>query len=339
MNDIEKAMAKLKGQGANGSEPSQKSLKNNDSPDASDSARVKWTDVDIDIGAIDSDCASDVLTSGSSYSVSTRPVSNDANFTPWSKDTQNHLHDTFKLSRTHVLPLVALGKVGYITPETPKCKLTEEYRRVKRPLLKRLACSNDNGETARNVIAVTSAMSGEGKTFSAINLAMSLAREKDRTVLLIDADVVRHTAGMLFGVSSDELGLLDLLDNDAIKPSDVIMKTNVQRLNFLPAGRKHSHASELLSSDSMSRLIADLSSRYDERIIVLDCPPIMQTNEAAILVDHAGQIVFVVAEEQTSQGLVIQALQLIGNEKKVGILLNKSTTRLGHYDHYSYAYS
>ena len=339
MNDIERAMAQLKGHGADDHEPGRPCQENSDGPNIVNSAPADLSDVDIDIGAIETDCAPDMLKSGDSQCVPIKTVSNDPNYSARSKDTHNHTHNAFRSSRTHELPLATLGKAGYITPETPKSKITEEYRRIKRPLLKRLACSTDNGEAANNVIAVTSAMSSEGKTFSAINLAMSLAREKDRTVLLIDADVMKHTAGVLFGVSSKEPGLLDLLDNDAIVPSDVILKTNVERLNFLPAGREHSHASELLSSDKMSRLIADLSSRYDERIIVLDCPPIMHTNEAAILVDHAGQIVFVVAEEQTSQGLVIQALQLVDNEKKVGILLNKSTTRLGHYDHYNYAYS
>jgi len=247
--------------------------------------------------------------------------------------------NVLKHSKLHELPLASLNKLGLITPNTPKNQITEEYRRIKRPLLKRLARTSDDNSSHTNVLAVTSAMSGEGKTYSAINLAMSLAREKDRTVLLIDSDVVRHTAGDLFGVSSNEPGLLDLLDNDTIEPSDVILKTNVERLHFLPAGRKKSLASELLSSDSMMRLVDDLSNRYHERIIVMDCPPIMQTTEAAILVDHAGQIVFVVAEEQTSQGVVMQALKLIDNEKKVGILLNKSTTHLGHYDYYNYSYS
>jgi len=244
-----------------------------------------------------------------------------------------------KYSKLHELPLASLGKLGFITPSTPKNQITEEYRRIKRPLLKRLGRSNDDSEGLNNVLAVTSAMSGEGKTYSAINLAMSLAREKDRTVLLIDSDVVRHTAGELFRVPSNSPGLLDLLDDDTVEPSDVILRTNVERLSFLPAGRKNALASELLSSDTMMKLIADLSNRYPERIIVMDCPPIMQTTEAAILVDHAGQIVFVVSEEQTRQGVVVQALRLIDNEKKVGVLLNKSTTRFGHYDYYNYSYS
>lgn len=341
MNDIERAMAQLKGQAAYGPGPNQKSLHTNSEPDVADSALADLPDADLDIGAIEADCEPVELKPGGTFFVSAEPVTSDSYDAPKPKPKQIQLHsgNKFGLSRTHDLPLAALGKAGFITPSTPKSKITEEYRRIKRPLLKRLAHSSDNGEASRNVIAVTSAMSGEGKTFSAINLAMSLAREKDRTVLLIDADVLKRTAGELFGVSSNDSGLLDLLDNDAVELSDVILKTNVERLHFLSAGRKHAHASELLSSDKMSRLIADVSSRFEDRIIIVDCPPIMQTNEAAILVDHAGQIVFVVAEEQTSQGMVIQALQLIGNEKKVGILLNKSTTRLGHYDHYSYAYS
>lgn len=333
MNDIEKAIAGLKN--LSGGSISY-------SADISESGQSKQPseylpETDIDLWSIDSDFSSEKPALNRTVNFATErkaqiPVIKAQN------DQQNGPED-IKPSKIHELPLAALSAAGYITPNTPKSKITEEYRRIKRPLLKRLAASGDKRIASGNVVAVTSAMSGEGKTFSAINLAMSLALERDRTVLLIDADVVKHTAGHSFEVTSKQPGLIDLLDDSTLSSSDVILKTNVERLNFLPAGRHNEHANELLSSDRMRELIAEFSGRHDERIIIMDCPPVMQTNEAAILVDHAGQIVFVVAEEQTSQGIVTQALRLIGNEKKVGILLNKSTTKLGHYDYYNYAYS
>ena len=217
----------------------------------------------------------------------------------------------------------SLAERGFITPGTSKGQLTEEYRRIKRPLLKRMKGSAP--ESQLNVIMVTSSIQGEGKTYSSINLAVSLAQEKNWSVLLIDADVVKATAGRELGAKGDEAGLLDLLAETYRQPSEVIMNTNIPNLTFMPAGKADDNANELLTSARMRHIVNELARESTERIVILDCPPILQTNEANVLADYAGQIVFVVAEQQTSQSLVQEALNYLEKDKFVGMLLNKSS--------------
>lgn len=234
------------------------------------------------------------------------------------------------------LPIEKLNAEGFITPLTGRGLLTEQYRRIKRPLLKNVH-DGDSSTLNNNVIMVTSSVSGEGKTYTAINLAMSLALEKDRTVLLIDADVLKNSASGVLEVGKDKPGLTDVLSGDVLNPSDVILRTNVSNLTYLPSGTSQQYANELLSSTRMKKLFEELSSRYQDRIIVLDCPPILQTNEASVLTDYAGQVVFVVAEGETSQSFVSEALNQIPADSYVGIILNKSHRRLLGND-YGYTY-
>ncbi|MDB3935108.1 AAA family ATPase [Granulosicoccus sp.] len=232
------------------------------------------------------------------------------------------------------LPLSSLADRGFITPETPKGRLTEEYRRIKRPLLKQM--KGAAAGSLQNVIMVTSSVQGEGKTYSSVNLAISLVAEKNISVLLIDADVYKGTAGRELGSKGDEAGLLDVLAETYSQASEVIMSTNIPDLTFMPAGKAVDNANELLTSTRMRDIIRGLASQSKDQIIIMDCPPILQTNEANSLADHAGQIVFVVAEQQTSQAQVEEAMKYLEKDKFVGMLLNKSTW-IGA--DYSYGYS
>jgi len=209
------------------------------------------------------------------------------------------------------LPLEKLSKLGFITPSHGKSLLTEEYRRIKRPILK-IVNKGERKARASNVIVVSSSVSGEGKTFTALNLAMSLALERNKTVLLIDADVIKASVSKLLQIPDSQPGLTDLLSGNITEPSEVILRTNVPSLSCV---------------------------RYSDRIILLDCPPILQTNEANIIADYADQVVFVVAEESTSQSYVEEALSQIDENIFVGIVLNKSRNRLtGSGYAYSYSY-
>jgi len=284
----------------------------------------------------------DDVAKGTEYAHEKRPRKNTEIKRAINDDNHSKLNAT-KIStdfaNTHptecVLPFEKMQNAGFVTPESKKGKLTEEYRRIKRPLLK-----NMRGEMItnglKNVIAVTSSISGEGKTYSAVNLAISMALETERTVLLLDADVVKGAAASLFSISRDQPGLTDVLSDESIEVADVIMTTNVDNLFFMSGGMLKSNTNELLASDVMGNLIVELASRYDDRIIILDCPPILQTNEANILVDYAGQVVFVVAEEETRQKQVLNAIDQIDEEKYVGVLVNKSRSRVGNYDYYGH---
>jgi receptor protein-tyrosine kinase len=225
-------------------------------------------------------------------------------------------------SRSVALDLGRLAAMGYVTPDTPRTQLADEFRVIKRPLLAN-AVGRSAAPVARgNLIMVTSAMPGEGKTFTAINLAMSVAMELDHTVLLVDADVARPAVLERLGLPASK-GLLDLLTEPQIELADVLLRTNVERLSILPAGTHHDRATELLASEGMNRLLEDLAGRYPDRIIVFDAPPLLPSTESRVLATHMGQVVVVVEAEKTPQSAVEQALATIESCPVVMTLLNK----------------
>lgn len=229
----------------------------------------------------------------------------------------------------------ALKAYGLVTPDQDRSLAAEEYRRIKRPLLMnafgRGAALVENG----NLIMVTSSRPGEGKTHTAFNLSLSIAMERDSTVLLVDADVGRSTISRMLGIG-DRQGLIDVLLDPSIGLSDVMLKSNIPSLRVLPAGSRHHHATELLGSTAMRDLMQELSLRYPDRIVIFDSPPLLLTNEAPVLADLMGQIVMVVEAESTSRSLVHDALSLLNPDKAIGLVLNKSHNLFnsGNYGYY-----
>ena len=233
------------------------------------------------------------------------------------------------------LDLDALMAAGFVTPNAPRSAIADQYRVIKRPLL-----ANASGKGAAplengNLIMVTSAMPGEGKSFTAINLAMSMAMELDYRVLLVDADVARPSVMKTLGLPKGP-GLLDLLLSDRMEMSDVLLRTNVEKLHLLPSGTPHLRATELLASDSMTRLIEEMGQRYPDRIIIFDSPPLLLTTESRVLATHMGQIVMVVQAEKTLQAQVKHALSTIEACPVKMLVLNQS--RGGDQDAYGYGY-
>ena len=220
------------------------------------------------------------------------------------------------------IDLQRLAAAGYVTPTAPRSRLADELRVIKRPLIGNAQGRSAAPIQAANLIMVTSALPGEGKTFISVNLAVSIAMELDTTVLLVDADVARPAVPERLGLSVDK-GLLDLLTRKDLEVADVMLRTNIERLSVLPAGTPHSRATELLASDSMVRLVAELASRYPDRILVFDAPPLLSSTESRVLATHMGQIVLVVDAERTPQGSVKQALAAIEQCPVVMTLLNK----------------
>ena len=182
---------------------------------------------------------------------------------------------------------------------------------------------------------VTSALEGDGKTFSSICLAISIAMEQDKTVLFVDADTAKAEAGRLLGVSADSPGLIDVLEDRNAVPDDFILATNVEKLRILPAGGVHTHANELLASERMRQLMIDLADEDPDRVIVFDSPPMLLTTESAVLASFMGQIVFVVSADMTPQHAVTQAIEHIGEDKMVGLVVNRARRRNNPY-HYTY---
>ncbi|MFZ0255206.1 MAG: XrtA-associated tyrosine autokinase [Gammaproteobacteria bacterium] len=230
-----------------------------------------------------------------------------------------------KTSRRVEVDLEVLRAMGLIHPNVPHTEIAEEFRRIKQPLFREEMPESRPGSEHSNLIMVTSAIAGEGKTFTAINLAMIIAMEKDRTALLVDSDVVKRGVSRIFGLE-EEKGLTDLIrEGETIVP-DVLVRTNVPKLCVLPAGQQDPHYAELFASTTMRWLTEELSLRYPDRVVIFDAPPILATTATSTLADLVDKIVFVVVAGQTSQESIREAVQLLGSSKPIGIVLNKFRT-------------
>jgi receptor protein-tyrosine kinase len=222
---------------------------------------------------------------------------------------------------------------GMVTPNLPRSQIAEEYRLVKRPLLKNVPAV-ENG----SLIMVTSSLPGEGKSFTAINLAISMAMELDHRVLLVDADVARPSVLNRLGLRP-ERGLMDVLGGDVEDLGEVMLRTNIDKLTLLPAGMPHARATEMLASDSMVQLLEQMTHRYPDRVIIFDSPPLLVTTEARVLATHMGQVVIVVEAGMTTHGTVKMALATIESCPVKLVVLNKSREQgSGSYYGYKYGY-
>ena len=234
------------------------------------------------------------------------------------------------------LDLGRVTKMGMVTPNQPRSVIAEEYRVIKRPLIRNVQGKGAAAVANGNLIMVTSALPGEGKSFTAINLAMSIAMELDHTVLLVDADFSRPAILSRLGLPPAK-GLMDVLVGDVDDLSEVMMRTNVENLSILPAGMPHQRVTELIASGAMNRMLDEMSSRYAERIIVFDSPPLLATTEARVLATHMGQIVVVVEAGRTTHGAVKQALSTIEVCPVKLLVLNKAGDG-AHGSLYGYGY-
>jgi protein-tyrosine kinase len=172
------------------------------------------------------------------------------------------------------------------------------------------------------VLVVVSALPGDGKTFTSINLALSLAAEKDISVLLVDADVAKPHVSRMFGMSN-EVGLLDALRDPQVDIESAVLRTDVKGLEFLPAGKAPENATELLASTRMGAIVDQLLANDPNRIVLFDSPPLLLTSESRVLCSIAGQAVLVVGAGRTPQRAVFEAISHIGEGKYIGLVLNQ----------------
>ena len=239
-----------------------------------------------------------------------------------------------RATRTATINLDQLRARGYVTPDAPTSQIADEFRVVKRPILRNATGRGGAKLRNGNVVMVTSALPGEGKTFTATNLALSMAMEYDHTVLLIDGDVAHPSIPRLLGVPESP-GLLDLLTNPKVSISDALVATNVEGLVVLPSGTPQRRATELVASEQMGRLVDEIANEDRDRIVIFDSSPLLATTEARVLASHMGQIVMVVAAESTSQSTLNSALATIENCEVVLMMLNKASLRdVGTYGYY-----
>jgi len=242
-------------------------------------------------------------------------------------------------SRLITLDMPKLKKSGYLTPGTINIVLAEQYRRIKMPILINAFEEKGAHLVNRNLVMVTSAVPKEGKSFTSLNLALSIATEFNQTALFIDADIARHTNSSFLGLA-DEPGLSDLLMSDSTDVGDYLLKTDIPNLTLLPAGKYHEKGHEMWASSKMRNLLVELSTRYPDRVVIFDAPPVLLDSSAQILARQVGQVLFVIEAEKTNKQMVMEALESIAEAQYIGLVLNKSNRRLvseyGYYGHVNF---
>ena len=239
------------------------------------------------------------------------------------------------------LHLDSLRAAGFVTPSGEQTPTLSQFRVIKRPLVNN-AFGRHNQPPIPNGkrVMVTSAFPGEGKSFCAVNLAMSMAVERDHQIILIDADVARPSLPRMLGIPPGP-GLLDWLSQDGQHDiADIVLPTNVPSLSIIRAGHRDEHATELLASKAMTRLLDELSARYPDAILIFDTPPLLVTTESRVVASYMGQIVMVVEAGKTSRESVNEALSTIETCEVVGLVLNKAhrLETQGYYQGYGYGY-
>jgi len=235
--------------------------------------------------------------------------------------------DAGRRSTRATIDLGRLERRGYQVPSAPESRIAEDFRQLKRALMSNLARPEAQAGRREALIMVTSALPGEGKTFCSVNLAMSIAMGVDTSVLLVDADVLKPSVHSRLGLPASR-GLLDLLCQPQLPLEDVLLATNVPKLSVLPAGTPTPDASELLASDAMDRLLADLAQRYPDRLIIFDAPPLLLTTVGPALAQRMGQVVMVVEAAKTTRESAAQAFASVEACPIVISLLNNCSPRM-----------
>ncbi|MBV1901964.1 MAG: XrtA-associated tyrosine autokinase, partial [Kordiimonadaceae bacterium] len=243
-----------------------------------------------------------------------------------------------KKTKLEEVDLVGLREGGYITPDMAPNLLSEEFRIIKRTLLLNAFSKGKQRSENSNVILVTSSSPGEGKTFCAINLALSVATEQDTTVLLIDADFSKPEVLNRLGVAGGR-GLMDVVADHELSLGDCLVRTSIPNLVLLPAGRQHNLTTELLASERMEHIVDEIANRYPDRLVIFDSPPVLASSAASVLALYMGQSVFVIQAEMTSESQIKESLNMISACENINLLLNQtrfSGTNMRFASYYGY---
>ena len=219
-----------------------------------------------------------------------------------------------------------LERKGFIGRPYVRRRLARDMRAMRHRLLNRMNAYRLGGQgdevLADTVVRVTSCWPGEGKTFTAVNLALSLILEDSIDVLLVDGDIVRPSLHKMFNIDGG-LGLVNYLADDGPNLAPYLWRAENGRLTLLPAGATGESNRTLIRSGAMTRFMKDVSNRYSERIVIIDTPPLLGGREAPLLANYADHILFVVECGRTSQSAVEDALDLLTTHDNVSLILNR----------------
>lgn len=216
----------------------------------------------------------------------------------------------------------ALRAMELLPPVELERQIASQYQQVKRPLIVSASGKAATPIPNGHLIMIASALPGEGKTFTSVNLALSMALEKDTEIVLVDADVAKPHVTRIFGLQSEK-GLLDLLTDSGLHPDSVILPTDIPGLRILPAGRQNESATELLASERMEKIVAQMGAT-GRRIVLFDSPPLLLSTESRALVHAMGQVVLVVRAEFTARQAVLDAIDAVGDTKPISLILNQA---------------
>jgi protein-tyrosine kinase len=344
MNIIEKAVAKLEAEldAVN----AQETTTEQNSPekrvegvttavvDAEGSRAVESTDgSSVSVGPTSAIPSSTTIKPGAKREFNPDRSSND--YSPVKAAPSNQ--DLESVSDVVEIEVASLSAAGFLTPDRSESMLAEQMRIIKRPLLARATPDSDSYVKDGNLIIVTSSLPGEGKTFCSINLSMSIAMEMDRTILLVDADPAKSDVSRVLGLTQKK-GLTNFLSGEENDLSKLLVRTKEPQMSVLPSGPRHPRMTELISSQEMRRLITELSTRYPDRIVVFDSPPLLATSGTGVLATLMGQVVMVVEAVRTPQSAIREALRQLGSARNVGVLFNKERSSASGGYGYGYAY-
>ncbi|GAA6204847.1 XrtA-associated tyrosine autokinase [Thalassotalea sp. SU-HH00458] len=232
----------------------------------------------------------------------------------------------------------SLSERGYLIDTGERKSIKDEFRQIKRKLLNNAFGSGAKLLHHPNLIMVSSAKPNEGKTFVSVNLALSIALEQDKKVLLIDADVLRPSVNRELGLENTE-GLIEYLLQPEKQVSDVLFDTNINNLKVMPAGQPHHLSNELLASERMAALATELATRYPDRVVIFDCPPLIGVTETLVLANLVGQAIMVVEESKTTIASIKAATESLNEDLALGIVMNKAIrSHKDLYGYYGYGY-
>jgi len=244
------------------------------------------------------------------------------------------------LGRTAGEPIsfLRLATIGMLPDPERDQQLIEQLRHLKRPILQN--AFGPLAEGVANVVMVTSARPGAGKTFVSAALAQALTRSRELSVILVDLDNIKATLSRGLELT-DRTGFLDAIDQTGVSLESTLVATEVPGLRIIPTGQQTRDSSELLHSARAAELIRDLSDDDPTRIIILDCPPLLSTPDAHAILELAHQVLVVVEAGVTKESEMKQVLESIGGDKPVGLILNKAVgglTSLYGGDYYASAH-
>jgi Mrp family chromosome partitioning ATPase len=244
----------------------------------------------------------------------------------------------FRTAATITLDRRRLERAGVYSPATHANRTTEEIRLVKQAALQRAVEAARAKLPTSPLMMVTSTREGEGKSFIAANLALSIAAEEGRSVVLVDADPSRSSVALLFGIQA-QIGLLDAVADDRVQPAQVLIGTDMNGLYIVPAGHLQALSAELFASDRTTVFLQRLMAECPGALIIIDAPPVLATTEASALARQVAQILFVVESERIGRTEITEALDLISMCPNIGFVLNKmrfqfGSVRFGNYYRY-----